>query len=132
LQNTKAPSNKLKFVVHEHWATRHHYDFRLEMDGVLKSWAVPKGPPEVAGIKHLAIAVEDHKLEYGSYEGTIPEGEYGAGKVEIWDNGDYTLKIREPRKLTFELHGRKLRGEYELILMKEEKDRQLWLLFKRG
>ena len=132
MQNTKAPSNKLKFVVHEHWATRHHYDFRLEMAGVLKSWAVPKGPPEVAGIKRLAIAVEDHKLEYGSYEGTIPEGEYGAGKVEIWDNGDYTLKIREPRKLTFELHGRKLRGEYELILMKEEKDRQLWLLFKRG
>lgn len=102
------------------------------MDGVLKSWAVPKGPPEVAGIKRLAIAVEDHNLEYGSYEGTIPEGEYGAGKVEIWDNGDYALKVREPRILTFELHGRKLRGEYELILMKEDKGRQLWLLFKRG
>ena len=118
--------------MHEHWATHHHYDFRLEMDGVLKSWAVPKGPPEIAGIKRLAIAVEDHDLEYRSYEGTIPAGEYGAGKVQIWDNGDYVLKVREPRKLTFELHGRKLRGEYELILMKEEKAHQLWLLFKRG
>jgi len=131
LQNTNSPVN-LKFVVQEHWATHHHYDFRLEMDGVLKSWAVPKGPPETPGIKRLAIAVEDHDLEYQSYEGTIPAGEYGAGKVQIWDSGDYELKAREPRKFTFELRGRKLYGEYELILMKEEKGHQLWLLFKRG
>ena len=121
----------LAFVVHEHWASHHHYDFRLEMGGVLKSWAVPKGPPEAAGIKRLAIAVEDHDLTYVSYEGTIPEGEYGAGKVQVWDHGVYELKICDPRKLTFQLHGRRLKGEYELILMKEEKGRQLWLLFKR-
>ncbi len=121
----------LTFVVHEHWASRHHFDFRLEMDGVLKSWAVPKGPPETKGIKRLAIAVEDHDLEYGTFEGDIPEGEYGAGKVSIWDSGNYDLKIREPRKITFELHGKRLQGEFELILMKEDHGRQLWLLFKR-
>jgi DNA ligase D-like protein (predicted 3'-phosphoesterase) len=121
----------LTFVVHEHWASRHHFDFRLEMDGVLKSWAVPKGPPETKGIKRLAIAVEDHDLEYGTFEGEIPEGEYGAGKVSIWDHGDYDLKLREPRKITVQLRGRKLEGEFELILMKEEHDRKLWLLFKR-
>jgi len=120
------------FVVHEHWASHHHYDFRLEMDGVLKSWAVPKGPPEIKGIRRLAIAVEDHDLQYGSFEGEIPEGEYGAGKVSIWDTGNYELKLREPRKITFELHGSKLRGEYELILMREEKGRRLWLLFKKS
>jgi DNA ligase D-like protein (predicted 3'-phosphoesterase) len=108
------------FVVHEHWATHHHFDFRLEMDGFLKSWAVPKGPP-----------VEDHPLDYGSFEGTIPEGEYGAGKVAIWDSGDYLLKERSDRKLRFQLNGKKLQGEYELVFMKEERDRQQWLLFKR-
>ena len=101
------------------------------MDGVLKSWAVPKGPPETTGIKRLAIAVDDHDLGYGTFEGDIPEGQYGAGKVSIWDNGTYDLKLREPRKITFELHGGKLKGEFELILMKQEHDRQLWLLFKR-
>jgi DNA ligase D-like protein (predicted 3'-phosphoesterase) len=121
----------LTFVVHEHWASHHHFDFRLEIDGVLKSWAVPKGPPETKGIKRLAIAVEDHDLKYGTFEGEIPEGEYGAGKVSIWDHGDYDLKSREPRKITVQLRGRKLEGEFELILMKEEHDRKLWLLFKR-
>lgn len=118
------------FVVHEHWASTHHFDFRLEMDGVLKSWAVPKGPPLEPGVKRLAIAVEDHALEYGAFEGMIPEGEYGAGKVIIWDRGDYRLKERGPRKLRFALQGSKLKGEYELLLMKQERGRGQWLLFK--
>jgi len=120
------------FVVHEHWATHHHFDFRLEMDGVLKSWAVPKGPPETKGIKRLAMAVDDHDLEYGKFEGEIPKGQYGAGKVSIWDNGTYDLKLRKPTEIAFELHGRKLHGEYALVLMRKEHDRQLWLLFKRA
>jgi DNA ligase D-like protein (predicted 3'-phosphoesterase) len=117
------------FVVHEHWAKAHHFDFRLEMEGVLKSWAVPKGPPLGRGIKRLAIAVDDHPLEYGSFEGAIPEGEYGAGKVIIWDHGEYTLKRRGARKILFELNGSKLKGDYELIYWKEERGQAQWLLF---
>ncbi len=120
-----------KFVVHEHWATQHHFDFRLEKEGVLKSWAVPKGPPLEPRVKRLAMQVDDHPLEYGSYEGIIPEGQYGAGKVEIWDQGAYELLEEAPRKLRFTLHGKKLTGEYELILFREEKGRRLWLIFKK-
>lgn len=119
------------FVVHEHWATRHHFDFRLEMDGVLKSWAVPKGPPVDSGVKRLAVAVEDHALEYGSFEGTIPEGEYGAGKVSIWDKGEYTLLERTLRMMRIELHGSKLTGEYALIFTREQRGQQQWLLLKK-
>jgi len=124
-------NHALTFVVQEHWATHHHFDFRLEMDGVLKSWAVPKGPPETKGVKRLAMAVDDHDLEYGKFQGEIPEGQYGAGKVSIWDNGTYDLTLRKPKEIGFELHGRKLHGKYALVLMKKEHDRQLWLLFKR-
>jgi DNA ligase D-like protein (predicted 3'-phosphoesterase) len=120
----------MRFVVHEHWATHHHFDFRLEMDGVLKSWAVPKGLPLESGVKRLAIQVENHTLEYGSFEGDIPEGEYGAGKVEIWDSGDYALEERSTTKIRFKLTGKKLQGVYELVFMKEEHGRQQWLLFK--
>ncbi|MEM2872877.1 MAG: DNA polymerase ligase N-terminal domain-containing protein [Nitrososphaerales archaeon] len=120
-----------RFVVHEHWASRHHFDFRLEMDGVLKSWAVPKGPPLESGVKRLAVEVEDHPLEYADFEGTIPEGEYGAGKVEIWDRGEYWLKAKTPKEIRFELKGKKLDGEFTLFLMKEERGRRRWLLFKR-
>jgi len=119
------------FVVHEHWATHHHFDFRLEMDGVLKSWAVPKGPPLESGVRRLAVAVDDHEIEYGSFEGTIPEGEYGAGKVSIWDKGEYLLHERTPKKLRFNLQGERLKGEYELVFMKEERGRAQWLLFKK-
>jgi bifunctional non-homologous end joining protein LigD len=119
------------FVVHEHWATAHHFDFRLEMDGVLKSWAVPKGPPLESGIKRLAVAVDDHPLDYGSFEGNIPAGSYGAGRVVIWDKGDYTLIERAPRVLRFELHGNKLKGEYALIYFKEEGGQEQWLLLKK-
>ena len=120
-----------KFVVHEHWASHHHFDFRLEMDGVLKSWAIPKGPPIETGVKRLAVEVEDHPLDYMRFEGTIPEGEYGAGKVEIWDRGEYILKERTPRKIGFSLKGGKLSGDYKLIFMKTERGRAQWLLFKR-
>lgn len=120
-----------KFVVHQHWAKTHHFDFRLEMDDVLKSWAVPKGPPLEPGVKRLAVAVEDHAIEYGSFEGTIPEGEYGSGKVIIWDKGEYILIERGPKKIHFELQGNKLNGEYELVYFKEERGRAQWLLFKK-
>ncbi len=101
------------------------------MEGVLKSWAVPKGPPTEPHIKRLAMQVEDHPIGYGSFQGTIGKGEYGAGKVEIWDNGTYDLLEQAPRKLRFTLHGKKLQGEYELILFKEEGERKLWLIFKK-
>ncbi|MFQ6134880.1 MAG: DNA polymerase ligase N-terminal domain-containing protein [Nitrososphaerales archaeon] len=120
-----------RFVVHEHWASHHHFDFRLEMDGVLKSWAVPKGPPVEPGVKRLAVEVEDHPPDYIDFEGTIPEEEYGAGKVEIWDRGEYTLKERTLRKISFDLKGGRLNGDYGLVLMKTERGRGQWLLFKR-
>ncbi|MDH7563682.1 MAG: DNA polymerase ligase N-terminal domain-containing protein [Candidatus Bathyarchaeota archaeon] len=116
------------FVIQKHYATHLHYDFRLEMDGVLKSWAVPKEPPKEAGVKRLAVQVEDHELEYASFEGTIPKGEYGAGKVEIWDKGTYTLRSRNSEKIEFTLHGTKLQGDYALIKFKGDKN---WLLIKK-
>jgi DNA ligase D-like protein (predicted 3'-phosphoesterase) len=102
------------------------------MNGVLKSWAVPKGLPLETGTKHLAIQVEDHALEYGSFEGIIPEGEYGAGKVSIWDRGDYVLTELEPRKIHVEFHGKKLSGDYELVHFKDERGQAQWLIFKRA
>ncbi|MCP8307294.1 MAG: 3'-phosphoesterase [archaeon] len=120
-----------RFVVHEHWASHHHFDFRLEMNGVLKSWAIPKGPPVEHGVKRLAVEVEDHPLEYVDFEGTIPEGEYGAGKVEIWDRGNYVLKTKTEKEIQFELRGNKLNGDFILLFLKEERGRRQWLLFKR-
>lgn len=117
-----------RFVVQKHDATRLHYDFRLEMDEVLKSWAIPKELPTVPNIKRLAVEVEDHPVSYITFEGTIPEGEYGAGTVEIWDKGTYTLKSRSNNKIVFTLHGQKLAGDYILVRFKEDKN---WLFFKR-
>jgi DNA ligase D-like protein (predicted 3'-phosphoesterase) len=117
-----------RFVVQLHHAKHLHYDFRLEMDGVLKSWAVPKGPPTQPGVRRLAVMVEDHPLSYIEFEGVIPEGMYGAGKVEIWDKGTYTLKSRSTSKLEFILDGEKLKGEYALIKFKENEN---WLLIKK-
>lgn len=117
------------FVVHKHAATHLHYDLRLEMDGVLKSWAVPKEPPLEPGIKRLAIQVEDHDLSYATFEGTIPEGRYGAGKVEIWDSGDCELKERKEDKIEFMPHGRKLEGRYVLVRFRRAGEKN-WLLFK--
>ncbi|MCL4475938.1 MAG: 3'-phosphoesterase [Nitrospirae bacterium] len=120
-----------RFVVHEHHATHLHFDFRLEMEGVLKSWAVPKGPSMNPKDKRLAIMVDDHALEYGSYEGRIPEGSYGAGAVVIWDKGDYELlrgNVREGR-MELLLKGKKLKGTFALARMSgKEKE---WLLIKK-
>jgi bifunctional non-homologous end joining protein LigD len=117
-----------RFVVQEHHASHLHYDFRLEMDGVLRSWAVPKGPPQKPGIRRLAMQVEDHPIEYIDFEGTIPEGRYGAGTVRILDHGIYDLEDLEPSNLKFILHGMKLNGCYVLVRM--EKRPQDWLLIK--
>jgi bifunctional non-homologous end joining protein LigD len=120
-------SETARFVIQKHAATHLHYDFRLEMDGVLKSWAIPKEPPTEAGVKRLAVQVEDHELSYISFEGVIPDGEYGAGKVEVWDKGTYTLKYKSPNKIMFTLHGIKLGGDYTLLRFKKDEN---WLFFK--
>src|SRR5581483_10366121 len=121
------------FVVHMHAARRLHWDLRLELDGVLASWAVPKGPSPNRADKRLAVRVEDHPLEYGDFEGVIPQGNYGAGAVIVWDRGRW-VPVEDPReglrqgKLLFELYGYKLRGRWTLVkLVKSEKD---WLLIK--
>jgi|SRR3989344_3476707 len=118
------------FVVHKHAATHLHYDFRLEMDGVLKSWVVPKGPSMNPKDKRLAIRVPDHAPAYATFHGTIPEGEYGAGKVEIWDQGTYRLIAGTPRskELTVDLKGKKLKGIFALVRIKTPKQ---WLLIKK-
>ena len=118
------------FVIQEHFASHHHFDFRIEMDGVLKSWAVPKGIPEKKGEKHLAVEVEDHPIEYADFEGEIPEGYYGAGIVKIWDKGEYNLIKKEKKKIEFELNGEKIKGKYILLFFKKDKGKNLWLIFK--
>lgn len=120
-----------KFVVHEHHARQLHFDFRLEIDGVLKSWAVPKGPSVNPADKRLAVMVEDHPLEYASFEGVIPEGHYGAGSVAVWDSGEYRLLggSVDSGKIEILLNGKKLKGAFVLIRMKG-KDKE-WLLIKK-
>ena len=127
----KISNKSLIFVVHKHHASHLHWDLRLEMDGVLKSWAVPKEPPITKDIKRLAVQVEDHPLEYAKFKGVIPEGNYGAGKVEIWDNGKYELKNKSANKIEFELNGKKLNGNYILIKTHYgSKPGKSWLWFK--
>lgn len=121
----------LRFVVQEHHASRLHYDFRLEREGVLKSWAIPKGPSMNPSEKRLAIAVEDHELEYGDFEGIIPGGEYGSGAVLIWDSGTYEPVEWTDREIQFELDGGTLRGAFVLVRLKRSKKNNEWLLIKR-
>lgn len=142
----KTKSKKLVFVVQEHDATRLHYDFRLELDGVLKSWAVPKGPSLDPHEHHLAIMTEDHPYDYRKFEGVIPEGNYGAGNVIIWDEGTYEPRADTNNKdpedilraelkkghLTFVMHGQKLKGEFALIKMPRAAEDNAWLLIKKG
>ncbi len=116
------------FVVQEHHASHLHWDFRLEIEGVLKSWAVPKEPSKIKGIKRLAIQVEDHPLAYAKFSGEIKEG-YGKGIVKIWDSGKYTLLEKTSNKLEFELFGKKLKGKYALIKT-NFKNKKNWLLLK--
>ena len=134
--------SKLTFVVQRHHASHLHYDFRLQLEGVLKSWAVPKGPSMVAGEKRLAVMVEDHPLPYGKFYGEIPEGNYGAGNVEIWDSGTYMPLIENTNAekllltqlnkgdLKFTLHGTQLKGAFALVRMNDGKDKN-WLLIKK-
>ena len=136
-QKKAKPAKKtLSFVIQKHWASRLHYDFRLEFEGTLKSWAVPKGPSLDPHEKRMAVQVEDHPISYGSFEGTIPARQYGAGEVIVWDNGTW-LPLEDPAKgfrdgkLKFELHGQKLKGRWALVRMRGRDERQVpWLLIK--
>jgi bifunctional non-homologous end joining protein LigD len=130
-------AGRLRFVVQKHAATTLHYDFRLEMDGVLKSWAVTKEPAEDPSVKRLAVRTEDHPLEYADFEGDIPEREYGAGHVDLWDQGTWlpeesAVPSLRRGKITFELKGRRMKGRWALVRMGNASTRKkdLWLLMK--
>jgi bifunctional non-homologous end joining protein LigD len=131
---------RLAFVIHKHAARRLHYDFRLEMAGVLASWAVPKGPSLDPKERRLAVEVEDHPFDYGGFEGTIPAGEYGAGKVIVWDRG-YWVPVGDPvggrrqGKLKFKLFGEKLHGGWTLVRIRRAREggaKNNWLLIKEN
>jgi bifunctional non-homologous end joining protein LigD len=135
----RAKTKGNSFVIQKHAARRTHFDFRLEHDGVLKSWAVTKGPSLDPAQKRLAVMTEDHPLEYGGFEGVIPQGEYGGGPVMIWDEGTWE-PLSDPDEglakgdLKFRLHGHRLKGDYVLVRMKprkEDRGRQNWLLIKK-
>ena len=130
----------LKFVIQKHAASRMHFDFRLELDGVMKSWAVPKGPSYDPSVRRLAMEVEDHPIEYNAFEGTIPKGEYGGGTVMLWDRGTYEAEggggaeaLREGYQrgdLKIVLHGKRLKGGWVLVRMRRDGGRAQWLLIK--
>ncbi len=128
------PDGEPRFVIQKHAASRLHYDFRLEIDATLKSWAVPKGPPYELGVKRAAFEVEDHPLEYREFEGTIPQGQYGGGTVMVWDLGTYELLGGNLEKgdLKLRLHGKKLQGEWHLFRIKSDPSKPVWLLAKSG
>lgn len=141
--NAKGNPDNPRFVIQKHDATNLHYDFRLEIDNTLKSWSVPKGPSTDPSVKRMAIPTEDHPLEYGSFEGAIPKGQYGGGTVMIWDRGtfknlkkdkdDKPISLSESYKmgtLEFWLKGEKLKGGYAMIKMKSGNMKGNWLLIK--
>lgn len=118
------------YLVHEHRTKRPHFDLRLELDGVLKSWAVPKGMPLEPGVRRLAVEVEDHALSYAVFEGEIPEGEYGAGRVAIWDKGTFRVLERTPDKLVVEIAGQRVEGPHHLVRTRMNDDPRNWLVFR--
>jgi DNA ligase D-like protein (predicted 3'-phosphoesterase) len=118
------------FVIQKHHATHLHYDLRLEIKKVLKSWAIPKEIPLKQGEKRLAIQVEDHPLEYANFHDIIPKGNYGAGKVKIWDKGTHILKKQTPNQIEIILNGKKAKGNYALIKTNFNKSKNSWLLIK--
>jgi len=127
----KSSGGKPVYVIQKHDARNLHYDLRLEFGGVLKSWAIPKEPPTEPGVKRLAVETEDHPLDYANFEGEIPEGEYGAGKVEIWDKGWFKVEKTGEKDIIVEIHGKKLKGTY--VLFKFEKTgSKNWLIFKKN
>ncbi|MEY2530545.1 MAG: bifunctional non-ous end joining protein LigD [Verrucomicrobiota bacterium] len=134
----KAVRGACSFVIQKHDASRLHYDFRLEMEGVLKSWAVPKGLPWTQGEKHLAVEVEDHPVEYAAFEGVIPKGQYGGGTVMLWDRGKYYVYGEQPLKswkegrLHLVLAGEKAKGEWTLVRIRGDQEKNQWLLIKTG
>jgi DNA ligase D-like protein (predicted 3'-phosphoesterase) len=125
----KSKSKKLSFVIHEHHARNLHWDLRLEHNGALKSWAVPKEPPMDEKTKRLAIQVEDHPYSYKDFEGTIAEGNYGAGTVKIWDKGEYKAEKFSEKEIIVNFHGKKLKGKY--VLIKTSFSKNSWLFFKK-
>jgi bifunctional non-homologous end joining protein LigD len=136
-QAPRSPGKTLAYVIHKHQASHLHYDFRLEWDGVLLSWAVPKGPSLDPSVKRLAMQVEDHPIEYGGFEGVIPEGEYGGGTVMVWDHGTWTPEVPDVNAalqkgdLKFTLHGAKLKGSWVLVRTRGFGGRRSsWLLIK--
>nr|WP_321351426.1 DNA polymerase ligase N-terminal domain-containing protein [uncultured Methanoregula sp.] len=118
-----------RFVLHEHFSKHHHFDLRLEKDGSLASWAVPKGLPDQAGERRLAIRVEDHSLDYIGFTGTIPEGDYGAGEVRIADSGYYDTLLWTPERIEVVFHGNSLTGKYVIIRFSKAGEND-WLILK--
>jgi len=145
LEQENSKKRKLEFVIHKHFASHLHFDLRLELDGVLKSWAIPKGPTINPKEKKLAVLVEDHPLEYKEFEGIIPDGNYGAGQVYVWDSGNYHVPGIEDREknsellregidkghLTFILEGNLMKGEYALVRLKKASPKD-WLFIKKN
>lgn len=123
---------KSRFVVHRHLARKLHFDFRLELDGVLKSWAIPKEPPKVQGGKRLAIQTEDHPISFAFFEGKIREELYGAGKIEVWDKGTCEEVKWKENEIVVDIKGDKLNGRYVLIRFKSQKNSKNWLFFKKN
>jgi bifunctional non-homologous end joining protein LigD len=118
------------FVVQEHHARSLHWDLRLERDGVLKSWAVPKGPPEERGTRRLAVQTEDHPVDYVEFKGAIPEGEYGGGTISLWDRGEYETEKWREGEIIVRLRGKRLEGRYCMIGLRDQP--RNWLLFRCG
>ena len=118
------------YLIHDHAAKKHHYDLRIEMDGVLKSWAIPKEPSMDPQVKRLAVMVDDHALSYKNFEGTIKDGSYGAGEVKIWDHGTYILNEISSTKIVFTIQGKKLSGEFCLLYFPKAGEKN-WLFFKK-